>query len=472
MGEGYFREIVESLGAAVLIVDAATETIVDSNPGAAALLGSPRERIAGHPCRALLCNVGESGTPPCRDPGRGGTTETVLVRGSGERIPVQMSVTPFVFEGKDFRIHCCVDIADKLEAEEALARANEQLKFWLLEGEIRNREITLLNEMLEALQSKRGLDEALRQLEKTIPALFPGSAGSIGLVRGDGGTARTVSTWGGAHPAEFPPENCTALLREEPYMAGEGMAGAGCPQAASRNAALSICVPMRPHDEPFGVIHLAFPPEAVRDLRETGRSPEALRRLAVAAAGQIGLALCSIRLREKLRLQAIRDPLTGIFNRRYMEETLRREIHRSRRNKRMIGVIAAHIDRFPEFNERHGRVVGDAVLKGVGKFLASRVRGGDIPCRYGSEEFALVLTDAAPEATVKRAEQIRREADRVALNYRGKPVPPVTLSFGVAVYPRNGETAEDLLRAADAALRESREEGRCRVVVAPPAAGA
>ncbi len=472
MGEGYFREIVESLGAAVLIVDTATRTIVDSNPNAAALLGSPRERIAGRSCSGLLCNVGESRTPPCRDPGCGGTTEIVLVRGSGERIPVQMSVTPFAFEGKDYRIHCCVDIADKFEAEEALARANEQLKFWLLQGEIRNREITLLNELLEALQSKRSLDEALRELERAIPALFPGGAGSLGLVRSDGGTVRTVSAWGGAPRAEFPPESCKALLLEEPYMAGEGSADAGCPQSASRNPALSICVPLRPHDEPFGVIHLAFPPGAVRDLRETGRSPEALRRLAVAVAGQVGLALCSIRLREKLRLQAIRDPLTGIFNRRYMEETLRREICRSRRNGNAIGIIAAHVDGFPELSERHGRAAGDAVLKGLGKFLASRVRGSDIPCRYGGEEFALVLTDAAPEATVKRAEQIRHEAGRVALSFRGKPIPPVTLSFGVAVYPRNGETAEDILRAADSALRASREEGGIRIVVASPSAGA
>ena len=168
----------------------------------------------------------------------------------------------------------------------------------------------------------------------------------------------------------------------------------------------------------------------------------------------------------QLRELVIHDPLTGLFNRRYMEETLTLEMLRAERKKYPIGIIMADIDHFKRFNDTHGHAAGDAVLILAGSFLRTQVRSSDVACRYGGEEFILFLPEASPEITQMRAESIRQDIKRIPVQYDGQTLEAVTLSLGVAGFPAQGSTIDAVLRAADAALYRAKRDGRDRIVVA------
>ena len=168
----------------------------------------------------------------------------------------------------------------------------------------------------------------------------------------------------------------------------------------------------------------------------------------------------------QLRELVIHDPLTGLFNRHYLEETLTLEMLRAGRKGYPIGIIMADIDHFKRFNDTHGHAAGDAVLILAGSFLRTQVRSSDVACRYGGEEFILFLPEASPEITQMRAESIRQDIKRIPVQYDGQTLEAVTLSLGVAGFPAQGSTIDAVLRAADAALYRAKRDGRDRIVVA------
>jgi len=167
-----------------------------------------------------------------------------------------------------------------------------------------------------------------------------------------------------------------------------------------------------------------------------------------------------------LREQSVRDHLTGLFNRRYMEETLERELLRASRKKLSLGIIMLDVDNLKQFNDTWGHAAGDEILRESGSLLLRQVRGEDIACRYGGDEFILILPDASSEVTHERAELICRYAGQFHLQFEGQNLAAVTLSLGVAVFPEHGITSTGILRAVDAALYRAKREGRGRVVVA------
>jgi diguanylate cyclase (GGDEF)-like protein/PAS domain S-box-containing protein len=167
-----------------------------------------------------------------------------------------------------------------------------------------------------------------------------------------------------------------------------------------------------------------------------------------------------------LREQSVRDHLTGLFNRRYMEETLERELLRASRKKLLLGMIMLDVDNLKQFNDTWGHAAGDVVLRELGSLLLRQVRGEDIACRYGGDEFILILPDATREVTQERAELICEYARLFHLQFEGQTLTAVTLSLGVAVFPENGSTSTTILRAVDAALYRAKHEGRGRVAVA------
>jgi diguanylate cyclase (GGDEF)-like protein len=189
-------------------------------------------------------------------------------------------------------------------------------------------------------------------------------------------------------------------------------------------------------------------------------------KLAKALAEQVALAVANLRLRETLRSQSIRDPLTGLYNRRYLEETLGREIRRAERNRHPMGIVMFDIDRFKQFNDTFGHDAGDAVLREVGVLLHNRFRAEDIACRYGGEEFVVILPEAVLDDTRARAEELREAAKHLHVAPRGRALGAVTLSVGVAVFPDHGVTGDALLQAADAALYRAKQNGRDRIEAA------
>ena len=194
---------------------------------------------------------------------------------------------------------------------------------------------------------------------------------------------------------------------------------------------------------------------------------ESKQQIAIAIADSVVLALANLKLRTHLREQSIRDSLTGLFNRRYLEETLEREFNRAVRLQRPVGVIMLDLDHFKNFNDTFGHEAGDVLLRRLGSFLKQHLRGGDLACRYGGEEFALILPEVSLENVRLRAEQLREGIKQLNVQYNNTILPALALSVGIAMFPEHGSTSQRVLNAADAALYEAKRKGRDRIVVAP-----
>jgi len=220
------------------------------------------------------------------------------------------------------------------------------------------------------------------------------------------------------------------------------------------------------HYEALGLLH-------VRGAAEEAQLPHAQRlhaqqerqRLAVDFAADIALALANLRLRETLRSQSTRDPLTGLFNRRYLTESLDREVRRADRNTRPLGVVMLDLDQFKPFNDLHGHEAGDALLRAFGRFIQKNTRGEDIACRYGGDEFVILLVDADLDVARRRAEELRDGFRKMVVRHLDHKLEAVSFSMGVAGFPIHGLTSEDLLAAADEALYDAKAEGRNRVCI-------
>ncbi|MEA5511240.1 GGDEF domain-containing protein [Crocosphaera sp. UHCC 0190] len=190
------------------------------------------------------------------------------------------------------------------------------------------------------------------------------------------------------------------------------------------------------------------------------------KRLAEAISKQIAISLANLKLRETLQYQSFRDALTGLFNRRYLEASIVREVHRVSRENQPLGIIMIDVDNFKKFNDTFGHEAGDLVLQTIGTFLKDNIRQSDIACRFGGEELTIILANASLENTKERAEQIRQGVKNLHLKYGDQSLGTITISLGVAVFPNHGETPEDLFHAADIALYQAKSQGRDRVVSA------
>jgi diguanylate cyclase (GGDEF)-like protein len=190
-----------------------------------------------------------------------------------------------------------------------------------------------------------------------------------------------------------------------------------------------------------------------------------LLHLATAVAERISLAVANLKLREVLRNQSIRDPLTGLFNRRYMEESLNRELHRAARKHRSVSLVMLDLDHFKQFNDTFGHQAGDMLLREVASVIKARVRAGDLACRYGGEEFALILSETDTNGAHLCVDNIREAVKQLSVQFRGQSLGSMTLSAGIAASPGHSDNSEDLIHMADGALYRAKKEGRDRVVV-------
>jgi diguanylate cyclase (GGDEF)-like protein len=222
----------------------------------------------------------------------------------------------------------------------------------------------------------------------------------------------------------------------------------------------AMCVPLTVAGETLGVLHFHLPITA-----PVGAEDAIQRQLAVAFGEQAALGLANVRLRTVLHEQSIRDPLTGLFNRRYLEETLQRELHRATRDHYPVGVIMLDVDHFKRINDTYGHEAGDAVLRALGTLLLSIVRAGDMACRYGGEEFVLILPSAPLPVLADRAEVIRQAISRLVIPYHAGDLPPITASLGVSVVADATISVMVALAQADAALYAAKHAGRNQVIV-------
>ena len=224
-----------------------------------------------------------------------------------------------------------------------------------------------------------------------------------------------------------------------------------------------ICLPLAAQGESLGVLYLGCP-----DTDTCSRLDSHMDFL----EGLVELSsmwIAGLNLRARLEEESIRDGLTNLFNRRFMEISLDRELRLAARRKGELSLLILDIDHFKRFNDTFGHEAGDQILREVTEVLRESVRTEDIVCRYGGEEFLVILPGMGAEASFQRAEEIRRRVSQMRLNFHGGALKEVTISIGVSTYPQGGQTVEELVRSADRAMYSAKESGRNRVVAAEPA---
>jgi diguanylate cyclase (GGDEF)-like protein/PAS domain S-box-containing protein len=359
------------------------------------------------------------------------------------------------------------DVTDRVQAETRLNKANKELAENVQELQQRSKEINLLSEMGSQLQSCKDVEEAYLQISDSAETLFPKWSGALCITSASRTTVETVSVWGRAGHEErvFAPDDCWALRRGQPHSHRRGEKASACRHIDLADVTESLCVPFMAQGEALGFVSLQMRSDPEHTESAPRFSGESERRLAAVMAEQVALALGNLKLRESLRNQSICDPLTGLFNRRYMEESLEREFSRANRNKSSVAIVMMDLDHFKRFNDTFGHQAGDTLLRILGDFLKKNTRGQDIACRYGGEEFAIVLTESNLAGAFQRAEILRQQVKQLNVEYAGQLLGAISVSMGVAIFPDHGSTMGEVLRASDQALYAAKREGRDRVCV-------
>jgi len=401
--------------------------------------------------------------------------ETVRRRKDGTLLDISLAISP-VCDAHGAIIAASAisrDITEQKHTEAALVEANDKLKAWLNQLEQETHEITLLNQMSHLLQSCVSGDDAGAVIRQFAEKLFPGDSGAVCVRNPSQELVETVAVWGPYPPAEqvFSCRDCWALRHGQIHAVTNTRLDIVCPHWDNEPwPANSLCVPMMAQGESLGVLLLRQPVlVAVKTTGVPQRLTVSREQLAVTVAGHIALALANLRLRETLRAQSIRDALTGLYNRRYLNEALEREIRRAARGQRHLALVLLDVDGFKGLNDTYGHEAGDAFLRELGAFLHKRVREEDVACRYGGDEFVILLTETSLETARKRARQLRDGIKTLSIPYRGQYLTPPTVSMGAALYPDHGSSADELLRAADDALYKAKARGRDCLVMSTEA---
>ncbi|HLJ24628.1 MAG TPA: diguanylate cyclase [Candidatus Acidoferrales bacterium] len=357
------------------------------------------------------------------------------------------------------------DVTERVHAEIQLQHANAELARKVQELEQRSKEIDILSEMGSRLQTCKDSVEAYREISNAAEQLFPGWSGAVCVTSASRTAVEAVSHWGTTADGDrvFAPDDCWALRRGKPQGFRTGEKVSPCRHVDVGQVSESLCVPLMALGESIGIVSLQRRRGAEQQDAFPRPAAETERQLAGVLSDQVALALGNLKLKETLKNQSICDPLTGLFNRRYMEESLEREFSRANRNKTSLCIIMMDLDHFKRFNDTFGHQAGDTLLRTLGDFLRRNTRGQDIACRYGGEEFALVLTDTNLAGAVQRCEILRQQVKQLNVEYAGQLLGAINVSMGVALFPDHGSTISEVLGAADQALYRAKREGRDRV---------
>lgn len=311
------------------------------------------------------------------------------------------------------------------------------------------------------LHTCQSVDEAVAITGNALAQLVPGGTGVCYAMRASQNLLEARPLFGTRevdYPEVMRPDQCWALRRGQVHVYRTGAPTAICEHLAPLPAEMSCgaCVPLASQGTVLGMLHVS---------NGSGTALIELEQAAVESiAEHLALVLYSLELRESLRVQSLRDPLTALYNRRYLEESLPREAERCERRGRPLSLLMLDVDHFKRFNDEHGHGAGDALLTGIGQVLGEVTRGEDIACRYGGEEFIVVMPEADIDQALMRAEQIREAIADVRVTYMRRELGPVTASIGVHQLRPGLDSSESLMAAADQALYVAKAAGRNRVV--------
>jgi diguanylate cyclase (GGDEF)-like protein/PAS domain S-box-containing protein len=336
---------------------------------------------------------------------------------------------------------------------------DEQNERMMIDLKKRSERATMLAKLGELLQSCISREEVFAAALGFGPKIFPDAPGALALLNSPRNLAEVIGSWTGCQlpEMEFEPISCWALRTGHPHLVLAGDSTARCAHAAGVNHTY-LCIPILAQGETLGILHL----QATDEMPQLNTAELWAK---TTFAGQVGLSIANIRLREALQTQSVRDGLTGLFNRRYLEEILEREVRRASRATQSLGILMIDLDHFKSFNDTYGHDAGDAVLREIAVSLTKGIRAEDFVCRFGGEEFVVILPTADLASSQMRAERLRTKTKELTILHQGKSMGMITISVGVGVFPIHGTSPRELMAAADAALYEAKRGGRDQVVV-------
>jgi diguanylate cyclase (GGDEF)-like protein len=354
------------------------------------------------------------------------------------------------------------DLRQRRHYDKQLFETNDQLAGTIRALERRAREAELMtdsrNELQLCVNSQQAQESAARSLEKLLPA----TSGAICVINSSLQIVEMVASWNSptAFLDGFSLESCCGLRSGRVRWRKPSQSEVHCGHFTAGAPDYYVCLPMAAHGETLGVAYVECPSAGVAAMVEF-QEPLLLEMIEMAS-----MAIASLNLRSRLEQQSVRDGLTGLFNRNFMEIALDRELRRALRQQTPVALLMMDVDHFKRFNDNFGHEAGDSVLRQVAEILTHSMRGEDIICRYGGEEFVAILPELSFEAALERAQHLRRVISETRPHFRSDGHHGITVSIGVAMYPQHSDSAETLLRAADRALYEAKHQGRNRVVSA------
>jgi diguanylate cyclase (GGDEF)-like protein len=342
---------------------------------------------------------------------------------------------------------------DVMSINEELARSVNALEDTARESELMT---TARNELQLCIDVQQVYDTATASFSR----LLPGTSGCLYMIDNSRHSVEVVSSWGAANRDHFsPPESCCALRSGQPRWRQPGVSEIHCAHFTGPAPERYHCRPIVAHGNTIGILYVQCENDEI--VRQVDGRMDAMRQLIQITA----LAVATLNLRTKLENESIRDSLTGLFNRHFMQISLEREMMRAHRRKQVMAVLMLDVDHFKRFNDTHGHAAGDEVLKAFAEVFKSNIRSEDIACRYGGEEFTVILPDSTVKGACDRAESIVSAVSALKVYAGQKTFDGFGVSIGVAFYPGDGDTAEEVLNRADAALYEAKRNGRNQVLL-------
>jgi diguanylate cyclase (GGDEF)-like protein len=363
-----------------------------------------------------------------------------------------------------------------------LAKANETLERSIGVSEAQRESTVIFGETVSLLQACQSSNEIFDIVAMQFQRLLPNDAGAIYIFKSSRNILERAITWNSSiefSAPSFPPNDCWALRMGKLHECATSRQAIRC-RHFSADAGRTVCLPVTAAGEVLGSLSFCFGRKPAQNGTAVGEGvaddspacsadvgPQGLAYLTVMVES-LATALANMHLREALRNEATHDVLTGLFNRRFMDEAIDLEFNRAERNATPFAVVMLDVDHFKQFNDLRGHDAGDAVLAALGACINRRIRKSDIACRYGGEEILIVLPGADTVVAARWAETIRQELEHVILSHQSRQPGPITVSCGVASYPSDAKNKAELIKAADEALYRSKADGRNRVSCAVP----
>lgn len=346
--------------------------------------------------------------------------------------------------------------------EAQLSETNDKLNSTIRALERQAQVSSMLTSARDELQLCVSATQAQHCAARYFGQLLPVTNGAICVINNSRQSVELIAQWNDCSSLidGFVLDSCCGLRSGRVRWRKPGQSEVHCGHFLGAPPEYYCCLPLVAQGEALGVVYVECSSPGVAAMVEAHLTP--LHELVELTA----MSVASLNLRSKLEHQSIRDGLTGLFNRHFMEIALDRELRRASRQSKMVAVLMLDVDHFKKFNDTFGHEAGDSVLREVAETLRQSVRNEDIVCRYGGEEFVAILPEISLEGALERAEYLRRMVSEIRPRFRGEGLREITISIGVATYPQNAETTEQILRASDRALYEAKSRGRNCVVLA------